>query len=498
MPSPKQMWWSSIPNFLENASGPTKMLLPTALDRGQTVLTGNARGFLENDEPSGFNKFLDKLGEVTKGALAVNGGPFFDRGAMNTMLVWDSGAMTVDQAPDGKVSVEVACLDEKLYLALSQAIVEMVTPDYVRQPIYALSVFKGQPSLEEVGSAGIEFDPRNYTADAVEGYNFIVENLSNEKPYGRLSIIEGAPGTGKTYLLRGILQEVLDAVFILVSSDTVESLAGPNMLPVLLKARGLAGPGKPLVLVIEDADRCLKAREEGQETAAISALLNLSDGILGQTLDLRILTTTNLSEDQIDPALKRPGRLSKHVMVGPLPKEQAEEVYTHLFGPNNVAFDGPHTLAQIYAEAYNEKRNQDIAEEVDSSEEDDEEFDEEEDDEDEDDDEDAEDEDELVVKESVIEALNCSFRFGASCVVEVSEVPTKRAGRPPARVMGVRDQLRLLDFRPRRSRWTTKKLRTWTSSRIRQPSSRGLSPRTTSRVRSPRSLLSTKRDKGMF
>lgn len=393
---PKPIWWNNNPDYLDSLTGPAKMLLGSALDRGLTVLTGTARGVLEDEASSAYGDFLAALIEKTKGQYALTGGPFFGRGALKTMITWDSGVLTTSQGLDGKVDVDVACWDEKIYQEIGTLLTELLLPEYVRQPIYAITMYQGEPSIEEVGTAGVAFEPRNYAPDAVEGFNFIVENLTNAQPYGRLSIIEGAPGTGKTYFLRGILQEVLDAVFLIVSSDIVESLTG-SLMSVLIKARGVAGPDKPLVLVIEDADECLKARKEGQNTAAISAILNLSDGIIGQSLDLRILTTTNLPKEAIDDALRRPGRLSKFITIGPLSGEQATEVYDRIFGESDVAFKDPHTLAQIFAEAYLDKRTLEIENEAANGDEDDE-FDDDDDEDEDDEDEDDEDEDELATR----------------------------------------------------------------------------------------------------
>ena len=119
----------------------------------------------------------------------------------------------------------------------------------------------------------------------------------------------------------------------------------------------------PIVLVLEDADRCLVTRGT-QNINSIQSILNLGDGILGSLLDLRIVATTNAKKLEMEAALLRPGRLSKQLDVGALDLETARGVFRRLL-PNakfTEALSDRHlapafkdafrmTLAQAYAEA---------------------------------------------------------------------------------------------------------------------------------------------------
>jgi SpoVK/Ycf46/Vps4 family AAA+-type ATPase len=68
--------------------------------------------------------------------------------------------------------------------------------------------------------------------------------------------------------------------------------------------------GKPTILILEDADDALIARDQNLGAkASLAAMLNLSDGILGAVLDLRIIATTNQKIENVDNAILRPGRL---------------------------------------------------------------------------------------------------------------------------------------------------------------------------------------------
>jgi ATP-dependent 26S proteasome regulatory subunit len=107
-----------------------------------------------------------------------------------------------------------------------------------------------------------------------------------------------------------------------------------------------------MVLILEDADEVLAPRENGN-LSAISGVLNIGDGIVGSTLDIRIVATTNAKETQLDPAVKRPGRLNVFAHVGKLSPEQCSEIYTRLTGRVGE-FSKSLVLAEIYQRAYDE------------------------------------------------------------------------------------------------------------------------------------------------
>jgi len=86
---------------------------------------------------------------------------------------------------------------------------------------------------------------------------------------------------------------------------------------------------RPLVLVLEDADDCLTARA-GDNMSNISAVLNLADGIMSDTLDIRMVATTNAKRVELDKALERNGRIGAYLKVPPLSKEQAAKILLRL------------------------------------------------------------------------------------------------------------------------------------------------------------------------
>lgn len=239
-----------------------------------------------------------------------------------------------------------------------QVIEKYWEPVKSRGRVYAL--LKGGPSgtsLRTIGFAACDFEKDNYSSQVGHEYRHIVEDLGKEKPCGRIILLDGPPGTGKTYLVRSLLQDCPNATFVMIPSGMVSSLAGPDLLAALIDGRPIAiGIGGavavaergPTVLVIEDADNCIMNRDVSSMNA-LSSLLNLSDGILGTLIDIRIICTTNQSLDNIDSAIMRPGRLCRRIEVGLLDQAAAKARLKQLTGKEGDELTKKfYSLAEIY------------------------------------------------------------------------------------------------------------------------------------------------------
>ena len=171
-----------------------------------------------------------------------------------------------------------------------------------------------------------------------------VEKLAVRK--SGLSILEGTPGTGKTTYLRhlmGTLQETHRFYFIppsnlriLSESDFIGFWAGERQIH----------SDRRLAVILEDADAAIMTRgADNQEQ--VSALLNLSDGMLGDFLSLQIICTINCSASEIDQALIRPGRLLSHRVFERLDPSQAARLAASMGKVLPHARD--YSLAEVFA-----------------------------------------------------------------------------------------------------------------------------------------------------
>jgi hypothetical protein len=104
------------------------------------------------------------------------------------------------------------------------------------------------------------------------------------------------------------------------------------------------------LLVLEDCDELIHGDAKKGAGQALSRLLNLTDGMVGQGLDVLICLTTNEDVHRLHPAVTRPGRCLAQVHVGRFPRDEAR---SWLGRPDGVAVDGVGpdgaTLAELYA-----------------------------------------------------------------------------------------------------------------------------------------------------
>ena len=70
------------------------------------------------------------------------------------------------------------------------------------------------------------------------------------------------------------------------------------------------------MLVLEDCDELIRADAKRGAGQALSRLLNLTDGVVGQGLDVLVCLTTNEDLHRLHPAITRPGRCLAEIFVG--------------------------------------------------------------------------------------------------------------------------------------------------------------------------------------
>ncbi|MDE2425765.1 MAG: ATP-binding protein [Elusimicrobia bacterium] len=218
--------------------------------------------------------------------------------------------------------------------------------------IYMLAMGKQGPNLTLLGSGGVDLKLGNYNQSVANGMNHVIEDLNSTSPCGRLVILNGPPGVGKTFLTRGILNSVEKSMFVLVPPNLIEALAEPNFVKAIIENKGSLEKDTPTILIAEDADRCLE-RRAGDNMSAISSLLNITDGIFGSLIDLRVICTTNARSVDIDDAILRPGRLCKHIEVGKLTPDIAASVFNRLT-KKDKKFEKETDLATVYRIARDE------------------------------------------------------------------------------------------------------------------------------------------------
>lgn len=180
-----------------------------------------------------------------------------------------------------------------------------------------------------------------YNDDFQKYHKNIVESLNKNE--SGLYLFHGDPGTGKTTYIKH-LSSLVKRDIIYVPTGFVEFLADPSFLPALLNK-------KHSVLVIEDAEKALLAREPGESSSVVSAILNITDGIMANVFNIAVIATYNSPRQTIDKALLRKGRLKVEYQFGKLKKDKAQKI------ASDIKTDYKITEDTILADIYNCEEN---------------------------------------------------------------------------------------------------------------------------------------------
>ncbi|MCE4623448.1 MAG: CDC48 family AAA ATPase [Caldisphaeraceae archaeon] len=152
----------------------------------------------------------------------------------------------------------------------------------------------------------------------------VFKRLGIEPPKGVL--LFGPPGTGKTLLAKALANEV-GAYFIAINGPEIMSKFYGESEQRLREAFNEAQNNAPAIIFIDEIDAIAPKREEvsGEvEKRVVAQLLTLLDGMheRGRVI---VIGATNRPDD-IDPALRRPGRFDREIEIRPPDKRARVEI----------------------------------------------------------------------------------------------------------------------------------------------------------------------------
>ncbi len=171
--------------------------------------------------------------------------------------------------------------------------------------------------------SGVTFDDVAGIEEVKEELTEIVDFLKNPKKYANIGaripkgvLLAGAPGTGKTLLAKAVSGEAGVPFFHTSGSEFEEMLVGAGASRVrdlFTKARRAA----PCIIFIDEIDAVAKKRgtvlHSGAGEQTLNQILVEMDGLEGRE-NVIVLAATN-RPDVLDPAILRPGRFDRTVVV---------------------------------------------------------------------------------------------------------------------------------------------------------------------------------------
>lgn len=143
-----------------------------------------------------------------------------------------------------------------------------------------------------------------------------------------LVLLHGEPGTGKTTYIRNLLSKLTEVKkdILYIPPAIAESLTDPAIIDFIQGEVRSSENG--YIILIEDAEPLLVSREDdyNTRTTGITNLLNITDGLLNDILNIAVICTFNTDIKSIDSALLRPGRLLARKQFGPVSIENGKKI----------------------------------------------------------------------------------------------------------------------------------------------------------------------------
>ena len=172
-----------------------------------------------------------------------------------------------------------------------------------------------KPSKVEFGIAAIV--PSNCVYTTWYDYNAInidiSENYNDDIPYDKmceilendkssLMLFYGDPGTGKSSLIKHFISTYDNKEFVFMDGSLLKHASKEKLMAYFLENQNT-------IFILEDCEEALVSRNHSYNPV-MPVLLNLTDGIIGDVLGIKLICTFNTSLNNIDKALLRKGRLS--------------------------------------------------------------------------------------------------------------------------------------------------------------------------------------------
>lgn len=167
---------------------------------------------------------------------------------------------------------------------------------------------------------------------------------------GRLVLWHGDSGTAKTHALRALSREWRDwcSPHFITDPEAFLGQSTAYLLDVLTSSDLEQDRSRDWkLLILEDAGELLTADAKARTGQALSRLLNVTDGLIGQGMNALALVTTNGPLKQLHPAVQWPGRCWSLVEFEALSTSEANDWLAR--AESSMRVSRPTSLAGLYA-----------------------------------------------------------------------------------------------------------------------------------------------------
>ncbi|MEK6856748.1 MAG: CDC48 family AAA ATPase, partial [Nanoarchaeota archaeon] len=292
---------------------------PGRFDREISISVPNKKGRLNilkihtRNMPMTEDVKLEKLADITHGFVGADVSALAKEAAMNVLRRLLPEIKLQEKEPISKEVLEKLIVTKEDF----EEALKIVRPSAMREILVEI------PNVKWNRVGGLE-STKQELKEAVEWplkYQNAFKNLGIEPPRGIL--LYGPPGCGKTLLAKAVANES-QANFILVKGpELLNKFVGESekgVRKVFEKARQLT----PAIVFFDEIDSLVPRRggydNSGVTERVVNTLLSEMDG-LEELKDVIVMAATN-RPDMLDPALLRPGRFDRMILVS-VPDEKS-------------------------------------------------------------------------------------------------------------------------------------------------------------------------------
>ncbi len=298
-------------------SGPEKIDLPTFIERAK-------QGQIDIIRQDGSKLIGLKGDEAIYEAAFVGGTDDLRNFLVEENITLSEGGIKIDVKPDG-TDWGVIAIQVFLPIALIGALFYFFLRSARGAGTQAFNFGKSRARLSSGEKSTVTFADVAGTEEAKEEVQEVVEFLKSPQKFQALGgrvprgvLLMGSPGTGKTLLAKAIAGEANVPFYSISGSEFVEMFVGVGAARV----RDLFEQAKhnaPCIVFMDEIDAVGRHRGAGlggghdEREQTLNQILSEMDGFDTNT-NIIVIAATN-RPDILDPALLRPGRFDRHIVV---------------------------------------------------------------------------------------------------------------------------------------------------------------------------------------